>query len=158
MLLFSIIKFIIIGFVSDNSDTFLNFQDTKTDKISCDGLLTQLQDGDSHWFHCTKPGDAERQIDIVSKENKIVLKVTRDASEMSSLKLRMSYRAEPIEEIIGMCEFGWVAMRQFCVSVLDRAKMSWSKAESECMKLGGHLVSLRSERDQRIVNDLLTNR
>lgn len=149
----------VLIFVPENSQTFLNFQDVKNGNTPCDGLQTQIHDGDFRWSHCTKKGDEERQIEIISKENKIVLKVTRDSeTSQSALRLRMSYRAEPVQEIVGMCEFGWVAVRQFCVSVLDAVKLPWSNAEGECVKRGGHLVSVRSERDQKIVDNLLTNR
>ncbi|CAG9761700.1 unnamed protein product [Ceutorhynchus assimilis] len=143
-----------------NNNVQLNFQDTKNGELPhCQqGLLTQLHDGDSDWSHCTKTGDRERQIEFVSKANKIVLKATRDSVETSASKLRMSYRAVPVPEIVGSCEFGWVAVRQFCVSARDSVKMSWPKAEGECVRLGGHLVSVRSERDQKILDNLLTNR
>ncbi|ERL91610.1 hypothetical protein D910_08940, partial [Dendroctonus ponderosae] len=142
----------------EKTDTLLNFQDLKNGISPCDGLLTEIHDGDAHWRRCTKKGDQERQIDILSKENKIVLKVVQESeTSQSLLKLRMSYRAEPVEAIVGLCEFGWVAMRQFCVTVVDTFKLSWTQAESECMKRGGHLVSVRSERDQRTINLMLSN-
>ncbi|XP_050299041.1 uncharacterized protein LOC126737949 isoform X2 [Anthonomus grandis grandis] len=142
----------------DHIDTPLTLQDLKNGNIPCHGLLTQLYDADSHWSHCTKQGDEERQIDIVSKDNKIVLKVTRGAETSGgNLRLRISYKADPDPSVVGLCDFGWVAMRQFCITVVDNMKMQWAKAEGECVIRGGHLVSVRSERDQKIVDSLLVN-
>ncbi|XP_060519804.1 uncharacterized protein LOC132698003 isoform X2 [Cylas formicarius] len=143
----------------ESPDTVLNFQDLKNGLIECDGLLTQLQDGTSTWSHCTKPGDAERQIEIVSKENKISLKVfvRNIGSNSGALGLRMSYRADAVEEIVGPCDFGWIAVNQFCVATPEQVRLTWTDAEGECVRRGGHLLSIRSERDQNMVDRLLFN-
>ncbi|XP_066250843.1 uncharacterized protein [Euwallacea similis] len=134
-------------------------QSQKLPNSACPGLLTQLYDGSSNWSYCSQNGEEQKEIEVVTKENKAVLTVTRtsETSSQSVIRLRMSYRAEPIEDVVRVCEFGWVAMRQFCVTVLDFQKLSWAKAEAECVLRGGHLVSVRSERDQRTLNNLLSN-
>ncbi|KAL1516741.1 hypothetical protein ABEB36_000605 [Hypothenemus hampei] len=143
----------------ESTESLLNLQDVKNHNSSCQGLRTELYDENFSWTHCARQGDEERTVEIVSKGNKIVLKVSREyETSISTLRLRISYRADPISEIVGSCEFGWVAMRQFCVTVLDSVKLPWARAETECVLRGGHLVSVRSERDQKIVNDLLINR
>lgn len=145
--------------VTGSPETTLNFQDLKNGDTTCDGLLTQLQDGATAWSHCTKAGDAERQIEIVSRENRVVLSVTvRGAGANAALALRMSYRAEPIESVVGVCEFGWVVLRQFCITALEGVKLPWTQAEVECSRKGGHLASIRSEQDQKILDNLLVNR
>ncbi|XP_068905882.1 uncharacterized protein [Tenebrio molitor] len=132
-------------------------QDSKSAESKCDGLLTQLHDGDNTWSHCTKPGDAERQIEVVSRENKVVLRVNVRSSNGGALGLRMTYRAAPVDEIVGACGFGWVSLKQFCVSAVEEAKLPWAQAEIECTRRGGHLASIRSEHSQTVVNNLLLN-
>ncbi|KAG5899371.1 hypothetical protein JTB14_036860 [Gonioctena quinquepunctata] len=143
--------------------TSVNFQDFKNGGTICGGLLTQLEDGQSSWTHCTKPGDSERQIEIVSRENKVVLKVIVRYSggmreKSGTLGLKMSYQAETVEKIVGVCEFGWVVLRQFCVSAMEGVKLPWAQAEMECTRKGGHLASVSSDHDQQLLDHLLINR
>nr|CAI5845631.1 unnamed protein product [Callosobruchus analis] len=146
---------------SGKLETPTNLQSPGNDDGTCQGLLTKLQDGPSTWSHCTKPGDAEKHIEIVSRENKIVLQVIVSSAPSESspaLGVRMSYRAEPVERVVGVCEFGWVVLRQFCVTAVEGVRLSWQQAETECVRKGGHLASIRSEHDQRVLDNLLINR
>ncbi|CAH0546922.1 unnamed protein product [Brassicogethes aeneus] len=139
-------------------ETGSSFQDNKNSDSLCNGLLTQLHDGGNTWSHCTIAGDAERQIEMVSRENKVVLKVSVRSGSGGALGLRMTYRAEPVESIVGMCGFGWVALRQFCVSAPEGPRLPWAQAEMECTRRGGHLASIRNQHDQAVVDSLLLNR
>ncbi|XP_045464827.1 uncharacterized protein LOC123674047 [Harmonia axyridis] len=146
-----------IGDSSAGKETsFPSFEEPPLDE-KCDGLETQLYDSDNKWFHCTRPGDSERQIEIVSRGNRVTLQVAVRGIRNGALGLRMTYRAEPIEEIVGLCEFGWVALRQFCISTVEGVRLPWAQAEMECIRRGGHLASVRSEHGQNIVNGLLLN-
>uniref|UniRef100_A0A6P7G4W2 Uncharacterized protein LOC114334182 n=1 Tax=Diabrotica virgifera virgifera TaxID=50390 RepID=A0A6P7G4W2_DIAVI len=140
-------------------ETAVNFQDFRNGQEKCDGLLIQLQDGTSSWAHCTKSGDGQKQIEIVSRENRVMLKVRIRASSTKSntFALKMSYRAEPVESVVGLCDFGWVVLRQFCIGAMEGLKLPWAQAEMECARKGGHLVSVRSDRDQHIIDNLLVN-
>ncbi|CAH1179710.1 unnamed protein product [Phaedon cochleariae] len=149
--------------VAGSSGTGINFQDSRNDDINCEGLLTELQDGSSSWFHCTKIGHEERQIELVSRQNRVVLKVTvrnplsDQVVSTGTFAMRMSYHAEPIESVVGVCEFGWIKLRQFCISAMEGVKLPWRQAEIECARKDGHLLSLRSERDQTVLDNLLMN-
>ncbi|XP_044736742.1 uncharacterized protein LOC123298714 [Chrysoperla carnea] len=73
-------------------------------------------------------------------------------------KLSVRYHAEPIHDIIQQCTaYGWIAIPQFCVSVVENIKMPWAQAEMECVRRGGHLISVRNDYIQQIVNKLLLN-
>lgn len=94
----------------------------------------------------------------MSRGNRVTLQVSVRGIGSEALGLRMTYRAEPIEEVVGLCEFGWVALRQFCISAVEGIRLPWTQAEMECIRRGGHLTSVRSEQAQNIVNNLLLNR
>ena len=72
--------------------------------------------------------------------------------------LRLWYHAEPIPEIVQQCGFGWVSMRPFCVTAVEDMRLPWHEAEKECMRRDGHLLSIRSEQNQDLVDNLLLNR
>lgn len=108
--------------------------------------------------HCTKSGEAERQIEFVSRENKVVLKVLLRNSGGSALGMKMKYRAEPIQELVKTCEFGWVAHRQFCLIAMEETRLPWMQAEMECGRRGGYLASVRSGEEQDIIDKMLLNR
>ncbi|XP_017779050.1 PREDICTED: uncharacterized protein LOC108564494 isoform X2 [Nicrophorus vespilloides] len=125
----------------------------------CVGLRVEFVDGDGIWSHCSMVGEADRRIEIVSRENKVVLKVRvrTDGGGGAALGMRLSYRAEAAEDIVGMCGFGWVALRQFCVSAVEDLKLPWAQAELECGRRGGHLASIRNEHAQTLIDNLLLN-
>ncbi|CAG9865029.1 unnamed protein product [Phyllotreta striolata] len=141
---------------TESVETDLNLRDAGS-KEDCDGLLLEIQDGSAFWTHCTKNGDIQRHIEIVSRENKLVLNVRIKSSKKARLGLRLVYHANAVDNIVGMCDFGWVTVRQFCVGVLEGAKLPWSQAEMECKRQGGHLVSIRSDRDHHIIDNLIIN-
>lgn len=139
-------------------ETYTELAEATNNNEVCEGLLTEIFDGGNLWAHCTKLGDAERQIQVVSKENKIVLRVTVKSVYGNPLGLKMAYVSEPVSEVIGPCEFGWVALGQFCMSAMENTKLPWSQAEMECVKKGGHLASIRNDIAQNLIDDLLLNR
>lgn len=139
-------------------ETKQSFGELNKNSSDCKGLFTQLLDGENTWSHCTRSGDAEKRIEMVSRENKVVLKVSVPSVSTSALGLQMSYRAEAVEEITGLCGFGWVAVRQFCISAVEGAKLPWAQAEMECRRRDGHLASVRNEHAQRVINSVLMNR
>lgn len=131
----------------------------------CPGLLTRLWDGVSTWTHCTKKGDPRHDIRMSSRGNSVTLRVvthqapqqnSQDTSRIPALKLW--YRAEPMSEVVEQCGFGWVSMRQFCITAVEDMRLPWNEAEMECSRRGGHLISIRSEQMQDLVDTLLLNR
>nr|CAI5864071.1 unnamed protein product [Callosobruchus analis] len=75
-------------------------------------------DGPSTWSHCTKPGDPKNTSKSFlgrTKSSSAFLQVISAPSESSPpLGVRMSYRAEPVERVVGVCEFGGGAAAVLC--------------------------------------------
>ncbi|XP_068083923.1 uncharacterized protein [Anabrus simplex] len=119
----------------------------------CDGLLIRLWDGTVSWYHCAISGDPDRQYSVLSLGNSVTLRVVAHHAMVPVLKLW--YHAEAIPDLIQQCSFGWVALRQFCITVVDDTRVTWHEAEQECGRRGGHLASIRSEEAQATVDNLL---
>lgn len=64
-------------FVGDSTSTGIpetqnGLQDFREkDEAKCKGLLAHLHDGDNSWWHCTRAGDAEKHIQVLSRANKV---------------------------------------------------------------------------------------
>lgn len=139
--------------IPNTSTELQNSEDTE-----CNGLLFELHDGDNARSHCTRSGDIERQIEFVSHENKVILKVLVRNTDGNTLGMKMRYRAEPVEDLVKTCDFGWVAYRQFCLVAMEETRLPWMQAEMECGRKGGHLASIRSSEAQDIIDKMLLNR
>ncbi|CAH4032974.1 unnamed protein product [Pieris brassicae] len=127
-------------------------------KVFCKGMELILQDGDSRWKHCSQPGDPLRSVQIISEGNSIRLNVSILAKKNSSaMWLKVWWMDKPMEDVVGNCDFSWIASGDFCVSAIRDIKKSWKQAEAECVKLGGHLASLANEDQQQILDQLLSH-
>ncbi|CAF4926780.1 unnamed protein product [Pieris macdunnoughi] len=127
-------------------------------KVFCKGMELTLQDGDSRWKHCSQPGDPLRSVQIISEGNSIRLNVSILAKKNSSaMWLKVWWMDKPMEDMVGNCEFSWIASGDFCVSAIRDIKKTWRQAEAECVKLGGHLASLADEHQQQILDQLLSH-
>lgn len=69
--------------------------------------------------------------------------------------LKAWWMDKEVENIAGHCEYGWVLSEDFCISAVRGTKRAWRQAEAECVRLGGHLVSIRNERQQQIMDQML---
>lgn len=140
----------------------LNFPNAESGNVTCTGILVKIFDGGNAWSHCARRGDPQRQVQVVSKANRIVLKVSvigdNSGSGFGDLALKMTYRTEPIDSVVGTCGFGWIALRQHCVTVVEDVKLTWDQAELDCNERGGHLVSVGNSEAQKRVEELLFNR
>lgn len=124
----------------------------------CSGFLIRLWDGPTSWTHCAVSGDPVRELHVISRENRISLRVTSKPSEDQHTILRLIYDSVPVQELVQQCEFGWVGMKQYCVTAVESRKLTWEDAEKECVKKDGHLLSVRSEQAQSLVDNLLKYR
>ncbi|KAG8296087.1 hypothetical protein J6590_065074 [Homalodisca vitripennis] len=124
----------------------------------CSGFLIRLWDGPTSWTHCAVEGDPVRELHVISRENRVGLRVTSRPLKDPESSLKLSYDSIRVPEIVQQCEWGWVAVKQFCVQVVEDHRVSWQEAEQECVRRAGHLVSIRSEQAQTIIDNLLLYR
>lgn len=143
------------------------------------GLSVLLWDGDSvKWSQCYDKYSNSQRISLLSNSNVVGIKVVRQAgsvngdsgmtgrvgsttgagSERSGFpSLLIEYTAERIDA--SHCAFGWIGFQQFCLAaVYNKGALSWQHAENECQRLGGHLVSIRSRDQQRLIDRYLRRR
>uniref|UniRef100_A0A1B0ETW2 Putative c-type lectin n=1 Tax=Lutzomyia longipalpis TaxID=7200 RepID=A0A1B0ETW2_LUTLO len=154
---------------NDSTNTLCN------DGVDSNGLQVQVYDrvADRRWTYCYNEFSQSRKITLISSDNSIVVAVRKysaefvrgtppspliDDSEIAHYpSLQVEYSAQNIESVVSQCAFGWIAYQQFCISVIEGKPLSWAAAESECNHLGGHLVSIKSEQEQKIIDKLIIN-
>lgn len=159
---------------------FIEFQQPWSDNFESsfthctDGLAVSLEDSNlanggsaGKWSHCISAYSAPRKFNVISSGNTMMLRVKRlvskhplmngKLSDKGIVSLDLNYVALPVPQLVSQCAFGWVAMQQLCLTAVDEA-LPWADAEAECVKRGGHLASIQSERDQRVIDQLLLNR
>lgn len=133
----------------------------ESDLSNCSGINITVTDlgSDKKWQSCNISAMSYK---FISTSNSIAIKITTSykenpANEYSVAPLVFEYKSVPIQEIVAQCDFGWVRMNEFCISV-SKLKLTWKEAENYCRGLGGHLVSIKSEKEQTFIEDLLRNR
>ncbi|XP_017471876.1 PREDICTED: uncharacterized protein LOC108363116 [Rhagoletis zephyria] len=148
------------------------------DISNCDGVVIKVFESDYiRWSYCINDTNRMRAFILTSTGNTLsihLFKASRATyntlplggdlssgtdNNTSFTKLPtiyLAYRALPITEIVSSCDFGWIAMQQFCINAIETV-MSWPDAEEHCVNLGGHLASIRTEQQQQIVNELVFN-
>lgn len=141
-----------------------------------------------NWSHCIRDGNETKKFSFKSTGNSILVYVTKlifatatstataafnsdsnefvahDDTVVSGDKaadaipsIYFEYNAVTVPEIVSQCAFGWIAVHQFCIAAMEIA-LPWRQAEDECKRHGGHLASIKSEREQKLVDTLLMNR
>lgn len=148
----------------------------------CSGIAISISDGnDEKWSHCINDDSPARRFSFKSTGNSMLIHVSQirydgdssggvgdiggdvgtskwnTASSETIPSVYIEYTALPIPEIVSQCAFGWIAVNQFCISAIEMS-LPWKQAEAHCKSLGGHLASIKSEREQRLIDTLLMNR
>lgn len=142
----------------------------------CTGIAISISDAnDEKWSHCINDDSPARKFSFKSTGNSMLIHVNRIYRDDSIIigdgiskptfanslygqpSVYIEYTALPIPEIVSQCAFGWIAVNQFCITAIEFA-LPWKHAESHCESLGGHLASIKSEREQKLIDTLLMNR
>lgn len=139
----------------------------------CSGIAIHVEEPTNthQWKHCIDASDASKKFAFKSTGNKLMIYVTRlvhgdfnrDIYEQNNqhkhvgVSVHIEYHAVPIPAVVSQCAFGWIALNQFCIAPIGQT-LPWKQAERHCRSLGGHLASIKSEREQRIIDTLLMNR
>ncbi|XP_026681657.1 LOW QUALITY PROTEIN: uncharacterized protein LOC103512334 [Diaphorina citri] len=134
------------------NDTLYTILNDKSDN-DCDGLLIRTIESGNIMGTCIQNNETSYKLNIVSRENKIQLKIL--AKNFIHKWIHIIYETLAIEHIVQNCHLGSIAVRQFCLSVVDSVKLSWPEAESECVKRHGHLASIRSAYTQSMIDSML---
>lgn len=147
----------------------LNLPQVTTSNMPCQGVMVQISnDGRiKNWTQCVYGNSLAKKYQFKSNGNTIVIHVSRlevedviannEDTYFGIPSVYFEYNAIPIPEIVSQCAYGWVAIHQFCITAIEHA-LPWKQAENECKKIGGHLASIKSEREQNIIDTLLFNR
>ncbi|GAB0092216.1 C-type lectin-like [Sergentomyia squamirostris] len=118
---------------------------------------------DRRWMHCYAEYSTSRKISMISSDNLLIVSVQKFNTKFlgDSLvylpSLQVEYSAQSIESIVSQCAFGWIAYQHFCISTIEDRLHTWTDAESECQRRSGHLVSVKSEQEQKILDGLVLN-
>lgn len=140
----------------------------------CAGIAIRIKEttNNDRWSHCIDPTDNVNKFAFKSTGNALLIYVTKLADNyfehgasdaidnqrnVEAPSVYIEYQAVPIPEIVSQCAFGWIAVNQFCISAIEQA-LPWHLAENHCRSLGGHLASIKSEREQMLIDSLLLNR
>lgn len=59
---------------------------------------------------------------------------------------------------LNSCPKGSTMFLNKCFKVKDKTRLSWPDASAACQKMGGNLVSVGSETEQRFLRDLIDGR
>lgn len=151
----------------DRNNNYLN-------KIQCDSPIIEIIDyySNKNWRQCLNDNSDKkviRRYSITSSGNILEIKLLRKLYHKSNINnniisnnynttIQLSYNAQPIETIVSQCAFGSIAVNQFCISLFDSLMLSWYDAELSCNNRGGHLLSIRSDNDQNLIENYIMNR
>ncbi|XP_055525442.1 uncharacterized protein LOC129718573 isoform X3 [Wyeomyia smithii] len=142
------------------------------------GLHVEVyEQSQNRWTRCVTSYSVPTVFTLLSSDNIVVIHVSKhfllaaletsvanvsgsgsgssSSSSSDVPSLLIEYDAHPIENVVSQCAFGWVASSQFCLAAFESRQLKWFEAEQECNRLGGHLASIRSVSDQKLIDQLL---
>ncbi|CAB0001184.1 unnamed protein product, partial [Nesidiocoris tenuis] len=66
------------------------------------------------------------------------------------------YEAVGEESLVAGCPWPWIRHSSLCLRVIETA-LTWDQAEADCQAKSGHLVSIRSQEMQDLIDLMLIN-
>lgn len=141
----------------------------------CTGIAIRIKETtvNDRWAHCIEATDIPKKFAFKSAGNALLIYVTKlfyddfirgthnandnQDDDNVDASVLIEYHAVPIPEIVSQCAFGWIAVNQFCIAPVEQP-LPWKEAEHHCRSLGGHLASIKSDREQLLIDSLLMNR
>ncbi|XP_055586798.1 uncharacterized protein LOC129739391 isoform X3 [Uranotaenia lowii] len=159
-----------------NSDSY------SSGKQCFSGLTVDVfEQPNNRWTRCIDERGSSTVYTLLSSDNSLVIQVSKysllaalqaavsngssnfgnsDSSSSSSdaylPSLLIEYDTYRVESVVSQCAFGWIATgSRLCVATFENRQLSWADAEQECVRRGGHLASIRSAADQKLIDQLL---
>ncbi|XP_058443100.1 uncharacterized protein LOC131425318 isoform X3 [Malaya genurostris] len=144
-------------------------QDNSYDTQCYNGIRVEVYEQmQNRWVRCIDGYSDATVYTLLTSDNSVVIHVSKysllaaleaaadnGSSSRTVPSLLIEHDAQPIESVISQCAFGWIASSQFCIAAFESESLSWHEAEQECNRLGGHLASIRSVAEQKLIDQLL---
>lgn len=148
-----------------NYDIDLERSDYTIESTLCSGMEIIVEDlvSTNKWQYCsTNTDNRSKAFTFSSSSNSIAIRLSsldevNEKIVINEMPILLEYFSISIPQIVSECLFGWIKINQFCVSV-SSIKLTWEQSELFCRNLGGHLASIKSEKEQEIIDNLLKNR
>ncbi|XP_050534500.1 uncharacterized protein LOC126901790 isoform X3 [Daktulosphaira vitifoliae] len=122
---------------------------------TCSGILFWLTDGPIRWSHCASTDSPKKHMSMLSNANIVLMESSSVSLRVPTLKV--TYKAEPINEIVKQCPYGSVSLKSSqCLTIINEMQ-NWNDAEDFCIENGGHLVSIDSHQTQLLIDTILIN-
>lgn len=153
--------------------TPLDFQPLGQQEAYCDDVVVEIMTRHNEkWRECV--GRAKLHTNIVYSltlsDNVLMIRITKSnqrsndmwkssagsAVDFSYPDIDIDYSAEPIDSIVQQCAFGSISIGRYCVWPAHEARQ-WSEAEEACKSEKGHLVSIKSDYEQKLIDAMLVN-
>lgn len=141
----------------------------------CDDVVIEIMTRhNGGWSECIGKSKIHSNVvySLTSTDNVLMIRITKSnqqndiwRSSASSLNdddssypdIDIDYSAEPIENIVSQCAFGSISVGLFCLWSINELRQ-WNEAEETCKSFGGHLASIKSDYEQKMIDEMLLNR
>lgn len=140
----------------------------------CDVVIEIMTRHNGRWSECIEKSKIQSNVvySLTSSDNVLMIRITKSnqrndiwRSSASSMNdddssypdIDIDYSAEPIENIVSQCAFGSISVGLFCLWSINELRQ-WNEAEEVCKSFGGHLASIKSDYEQKLIDEMLLNR
>lgn len=159
-------------------DNFLISSDENSfnpiNQIHCDDVIIEIMTRhNGKWSECIRKSKSHPNViySVTSNDNVLMIRITKSnqqndiwrrsttlIDDVSSYPdINIEYTAEPIDSLVSQCAFGSIAFGHFCLWSFNELRQ-WHEAENICKSFGGHLASIKSDYEQKLIDEMLLNR